>query len=359
LIIGFLLLVSRPIRPSTAPSQERGKSRIGKNDIFDIIMAMNISVLALDGVFDTGLATMLDVFGTANELAGMLAAPPSRFATTIVGVTETVRTAQGLQVPVAAMGSEPTPDWLVIPAPGQKMPGPLGEALLRTDVAEAVGALRATASAGTRIGAACIGTFILAETGLLDRRPSTTTWWLAPMFRQRYPRVLLDAGRMLVNDGQFVTAGAALGHIDLALMVVRQASPELAALTAKYLIVDSRPLQSAYAISDHLAHSNPLVERFERWARAHLATGFNLDEAASALGASKRTLSRRVNDVLGKTPLSYFQDLRVEQAVHLLKTTSDSVDHIASKVGYGDGVTLRNLLRRRLRKGVREIRAAD
>jgi transcriptional regulator GlxA family with amidase domain len=247
----------------------------------------------------------------------------------------------------------------VIPAIGQKMPGPLTDALKRNDIAEATKALRTAAEAGTRIGAACIGTFILAETGLLDRRPSTTTWWLAPMFRQRYPQVRLDASRMLINDGQFATAGAALGHIDLALMVIRQTSPELAALTAKYLIVDSRPLQSAYAISDHLAHSNPLVERFERWARGHLAAGFNLDEAAAALGASKRTLSRRVNDVLGKTPLSYFQDLRVEQAVHLLKTTSDSVDEIAAKVGYGDGVTLRNLLRRRLRRGVREIRAAN
>ncbi|QPC93717.1 GlxA family transcriptional regulator [Mesorhizobium sp. INR15] len=320
---------------------------------------MNISVLVLDGAFDTGLATVLDVFGTANELAGLLPAPPSRFSTTIVGVRDTVLTAQGLQVPVTAIGSEPAPDWLLIPALGQKMPEPLGQALLRPDVTEAVAALLGAAATGTRIGAACIGTFVLAETGLLDQRPSTTTWWLAPMFRQRYPRVRLDAARMLVNDGQFVTAGAALGHIDLALMVVRQTSPELAALTAKYLIVDSRPLQSAYAISDHLAHSNPLVERFERWARDHLAVGFNLDEAAAALGASKRTLARRVNDVLGKTPLSYFQDLRVEQAVHLLKTTSNSVDHIAAKVGYGDGVTLRNLLRRRLRKGVREIRATN
>ncbi|WP_244735165.1 helix-turn-helix domain-containing protein [Mesorhizobium sp. 113-3-9] len=63
--------------------------------------------------------------------------------------------------------------------------------------------------------------------------------------------------------------------------------------------------------------------------------------------------------MLGKTPLSYFQDLRVEQAVHLLKTTSDRVDEIAAKVGYSEGVTLRNLLRRRLRKGVREIRTAN
>ncbi|WP_306440518.1 GlxA family transcriptional regulator [Mesorhizobium sp. SARCC-RB16n] len=315
-------------------------------------------MLVLDGAFDTGLATVLDVFGTANELAAMLPAAPSRFVTTMVGVSDSVHTAQGLEVPVTPIGNEPAPDWLLIPALGQKMPEPLGAALQRDDVAAGVGALLALAEAGTRIGAACIGTFVLAESGLLDRRPSTTTWWLAPMFRQRYPRVRLDASRMLVNDGQFVTAGAALGHIDLALLVIRQASPELAALTAKYLIVDSRPLQSAYAIPDHLAHSNPLVERFERWARGRLAEGFNLDEAAAALGASKRTLARRVNDVLGKTPLSYFQDLRVEQAVHLLKTTSDSVEEIAAKVGYGDGVTLRNLLRRRLRKGVREIRAA-
>ena len=319
---------------------------------------MDISVLVLDGAFDTGLACVLDVFGTANELAAMLPAPPNRFITTIVGVSDSVRTAQGMQVPVVPIGSEPTPDWLLIPALGQKMPEPLGAALQPSDVGAAVKALQARAGDGARIGAACIGTFVLAESGLLDGRPSTTTWWLAPMFRQRYPGIRLDASRMLVNDGQFVTAGAALGHIDLALLVIRQASPELAALTAKYLIVDSRPLQSAYAISDHLAHSNPLVERFERWARGRLADGFNLDEAAAALGASKRTLSRRVNDVLGKTPLSFFQDLRVEQAVHLLKTTSDSVEEIAAKVGYGDGVTLRNLLRRRLRKGVREIRAA-
>jgi hypothetical protein len=41
----------------------------------------------------------------------------------------------------------------------------------------------------------------------------------------------------------------------------------IAALTAKYLIVDSRPSQSAYVLTDHLIHNDPLVERFERWAR--------------------------------------------------------------------------------------------
>ena len=138
-----------------------------------------------------------------------------------------------------------------------------------------------------------IGAFILAESGLLDGQTATTTWWLGPMFRQRYPKVKLDDSRMVVASGDVVTAGAALSHMDLALWLVRQASPELATLAARYLIVDSRPSQSAYVLVDHLAHADPVVGRFERWARARLDQGFSLDEAAAEVGASKRTLARR------------------------------------------------------------------
>jgi transcriptional regulator GlxA family with amidase domain len=162
---------------------------------------------------------------------------------------------------------------------------------------------------------------------------------------------------MIVSAGQLVTAGAALSHLDLTLWLIRQTSPELAALVARYLIVDSRPSQSAYALSDHLAHADPLVQRFDRWARERLADGFSLDAAASELATSKRTLARRIQDVLGKTPLAYVQDLRIERALHLLKTSEHSVDQVAGLVGYADGVTLRTLLRKRLGKGIRELRA--
>jgi len=63
-----------------------------------------------------------------------------------------------------------------------------------------------------------------------------------------------------------------------------------------------------------------------------------------------------MQSALGKSPLSYFQSLRVERAVHLLKTTNASVDEVAERVGYADGVTLRTLLRRRLNQGIKEIR---
>jgi transcriptional regulator GlxA family with amidase domain len=319
---------------------------------------MKITVLALDGVFDTGLATVLDAFATANELAQMQELDTLHFDVCAVAMRRHVRTSLGLAVPVTPPQDAPIPDWVVVPAIGTKMPDALQSALGRPDVRDAADALHAWWGAGANVAAACIGTFVLAESGLLHGEEATTTWWLAPMFRQRYPDVRLDESRMIVASGRFLTAGAALSHIDMALALVRQASPELAALTARYLIVDSRPSQSAYAIAGQLAHEDPLVLKFERWARARLDQGFSLDAAAAALATSKRTLARRVGEVLGKTPLSYVQDLRVERAVHLLRTSSQDIERIASQVGYADGVTLRALLRKRLGRGVRELRAA-
>jgi transcriptional regulator GlxA family with amidase domain len=316
---------------------------------------MRIHVLALDNVFDLGLSAILDGFATANELIGLSGLDVPRFAVRTVGVRQAVRTSHGLRVPLQSAGGR-KPDCVIVPAIGFKMPDALEAALGRPDVREAAKALRTWARPGTIMAAACIGTFVMAESGLLDHQRSTTTWWLAPLFRTRYPQVQLDDSHMIVKSGRFITAGAALSHVDLALWLVRSVSPQLAELTARYLIIDARPSQSAYALTDHLVHSDPIVQRFEGWARARLAQGFSLDAAARVVGASKRTLARRIKAVLGKTPLSYVQALRVERAVHLLRTTDASVAQVAAKVGYADGATLLTLLRRQLQVGVKELR---
>lgn len=316
---------------------------------------MRIDVLALDGVFDLGLSAVLDAFRTANELIAATGMDVPPFEVRVAGVRRTVRTSHGLAVPVRPIARR-APDWVVVPAIGFKMPDTLVRALGRRDVADAAEALRRYHRRGAMVTAACIGTFILAESGLLAGERATTTWWLAPLFRERYPEVSLEESNMVVKSGRLVTAGAALGHMDLALWIVRSVSPQLAALVGRYLIVDPRPSQSAYALTDHLVHSDPIVQRFESWARSRLARGFSLDDAARASGASKRTLARRMQQVLGRTPLSYFQTLRVERAVHLLRTGDASVDEVAARVGYADGATLRALLRRELNTGVKEIR---
>jgi transcriptional regulator GlxA family with amidase domain len=319
---------------------------------------MKVAVLALDDVFDLGLSAVLDAFGTANELIAALGLSVTPFDVRIVGVRARVRTAHGLHVPIQRPKSW-SPDCVVVPAIGFKMPQPLQDALRRSDVRDAAAALREWSPRTRLLTAACIGTFVLAESGILEGGIATTTWWLAPLFRQRYPGVRLDEARMIVKSGGCVTAGAALSHMDLALWLIRTVSPQLSDVTARYLIVDARPSQSAYALSDHLVHSDEVVRKFESWARDRLQAGFSLAEASRAVGASARTLSRHTQSVLGKSPLAYFQSLRVERAVHLLRTTGASVDDVATRVGYADGATLRTLLRRTLNTGVRQIRGSS
>jgi transcriptional regulator GlxA family with amidase domain len=322
---------------------------------------MLIDILTLDGVFDTGLAAVQDTLAIAAELGREqrgLSAPV--LLTRVIGVRSGVTTANGLKVPTQMASSALSrPDVIVVPALGAKTPQTVAGALGHPDVARAGTLLRARQTEGVMAAAACTGVFVLAESGLLDGQTATTSWWLGPFFRARYPKVVLDDGRMVVRSNDVVTAGAALAHFDLALWLVRRISPALAAVTARYLMIDPRSSQAAYAIPDHLTHADAVVERFERWARENLFNGFSLDDASRAIGASPRTLARRLRAVLGKSPLSYFQDLRVERAVHLLQTSGESVEQIAIEVGYSDAVTLRNLLRRRLGRSASQLRRLE
>lgn len=309
---------------------------------------MRICVAVVDDVFDTGLTSILDTFETANELAG-----EARFEVTVASPRRTVRTHQGLGVPVAALPARP--DLVIVPALACKHPATIVGALERPEVIALVAAV-AKYARRCRIAAACTATFVLGRAGVLDGRRATTSWWLGPTFRQQFPAVELDEAEMLVGDDRVVTAGAALAHVDLALAVIRETSPDLAATVARYLLIDDRPSQAPFVAPSHVAHDDDVVKKFERWIRLHLREPFELARAARAVGASERTLQRRVRAVLGKPPIGFVQDLRLERAIHLLRVTGDSADAIAGKVGYEDGSTLRTLLRKKLHTGVRELR---
>jgi transcriptional regulator GlxA family with amidase domain len=318
---------------------------------------MDVAVVVYDGVFDSGLAAILDVLENANALGGELGEPPSWNVTT-VGSRPTVRTGAGHLVEAQPLEYAETADLLIVAARAGRGPG---------EVLDFVGGdhslcernlITQARNRGTAIASACAGTFLLAEAGILDGRRATTTWWLAPAFRARYPAVQVDQGQMVVTSDGITTAGAAFGHVDLALAIVRASSPALADLVARYLVIDERPSQSAYIIPSALAQSDPAVAAFERWVRERLAEPISIPAAARAVGVSERTLQRSVQRTLGTSPIRFVQDLRVERAAHLLRTTDLSLETISGKVGYEHPQTLRVLLRERTGKTTAALRGA-
>ena len=53
------------------------------------------------------------------------------------------------------------------------------------------------------IAAVCTGSFLLAETGLLDDRVATTNWQFARKFRNHFPKVKLRPQMILTEDDGF------------------------------------------------------------------------------------------------------------------------------------------------------------
>jgi transcriptional regulator GlxA family with amidase domain len=310
---------------------------------------MRVAVLTVDGMFDSGLTAVLDILATANVLSGQAGLPAGPFEVTVVGPGRSVTTAHGLHLattPWPELRADPArlPELAVLPALGLRPPAEIVDIVRGHDFLAAIAGL---AEHGAGLAAACSGTFFLAEAGVLDQLTATTSWWLSPAFRARYPRVDLDDSRTLAITGRVTTAGAAFAHIDLALSLVHRTSPALAELVARYLVIGDRPSQAMAAVPSLLAAGDPTLAAFERYVRDHLAEPMPIADAARALGVSERTLQRVTRTTIGMSPIRFVQELRLEQATVLLRTTTQTPAAIALAVGYTDVSTLRTLIRRR------------
>lgn len=310
---------------------------------------MHVGVVAVPACWDSGLVTLLDVLRGANTALTQVDPDMTGFEISTVGVDDTpVRTAGGLLVPVDMTVDDPrldSLDLLVVPALAVNTAGGIVDALLREDVRSVRRTVLDWARDGRRLAAACTGTFVLADAGVLDASLATTSWWLVDVFRRRYPRVTLDMSRMVVSDGHVTTAGAAFAHIDLAMHIVATASPQLADATASLLLFDQRPARSVDAARTFLETTDQLVIDFEAWVRANLDRDISVLDAAYAIGTTRRTLERRVRDQLGLTPYALIQRMRVQRAHHLRQTTSLSLERIAAMVGYRTAAALRRTMK--------------
>ncbi|MEV8094380.1 helix-turn-helix domain-containing protein [Kitasatospora sp. NPDC085879] len=90
--------------------------------------------------------------------------------------------------------------------------------------------------------------------------------------------------------------------------------------------------------------------------RARIGEPLSIAEAARDLGVSERTLQRTVTRTLGCSPIRLVQNLRVEQAEHLLRTTALPLAAVARRVGYESPGPLRTLLRDRRGLSARHLR---
>lgn len=319
---------------------------------------MRVVIFVTDGVADFGFAALLEAFSTANSVRGELSMPPEPWEVQVVSRGRSVRSSHGHTVPTIRFDDlDGDPDVLLIPAVGVLDAESLIGLVSGSGNHGVLQRIRQAQAAGAHLAAACTGTFFLAEAGALDGAPATTSWWLGPSFRRRYPRVSLHENLTLCRGGHVTTAGASLSHLDLALSLLGSKSPALADLVARYLAAGNRKTQANFSLSTVIARDNSVTAAFELWVREHLSQQFRISHVAHELGITERSLQRTTHAELGMSPKDFVDDIRLERAAELLHTTSLTVDAVASKVGYLNAGTLRSLARRRRGMSLSELRS--
>jgi transcriptional regulator GlxA family with amidase domain len=205
---------------------------------------------------------------------------------------------------------------------------------------------------GAQLYAACGGSLVLAEAGLLEGEQATTHWCYVPLFRQQYPNVDLHEDRILVQAGRGQTilcSGGASSWQDLALLLTAKygGTDEAIRLSKFFLYQWHRDGQLPFAsMIANGAHGDAAIERCQTWLAQNYERPDIIAELVEHSGLPKRTFDRRFRSATGYSPLAYVQALRIEEAKHLLETGSQPIEEIAREVGYADLASFRRLFRR-------------
>jgi len=293
----------------------------------------------------------LDVTGPFEVFAG------ARRAAAAVGLDD------GYEVRLVAAGatSVSSESGLVLaagPLPGPRtridtllLPGGRGVDAARQD-ATLTDYVRRAAPRSRRVATVCSGAFLAAEAGLLDGRRVTTHWARADQLASEYPSVVVDADPIYVRDGSVWSSAGVTAGIDLALALVEDdLGTDVAQLIARWLVMFlHRPggqSQFATPVWVRRAERSPVREAQAR-VEAAPDGDHRVAVLAEAASMSERHFTRVFTAEVGESPGKFVERVRLEAARNELETTSDTLDVIAARCGFGTAESLRRVAHRRL-----------
>lgn len=192
---------------------------------------------------------------------------------------------------------------------------------------------------GALICAVGTGCCFLAEAGLLDGKAATTHWHYFDQFHKDYPLIQLKRQYFITQAGNLYCAASVNSLADLTVhFIQRLFGKEIANHVERHF---SHEIRRAYEASgffeqEHSRHPDEEITQIQIWLQDNYHREIIISQLAARFSMSTRTLNRRFKAALGISPLDFLQEIRVNIAKDLLKTTNLSINEIADKVGYQD-----------------------
>ena len=178
--------------------------------------------------------------------------------------------------------------------------------------------LKKTAASVRRLGAVCVGSFLLAEAGLLNGKKATAHWKFGCELAKRYPRVNVESDPLWVRDGNIYTCAGISAGIDLALAWVEEdCGAALAHEAARELVLYLRRPGGQKQLSVSLtsqASEMKSIQELQIWIAEHVQKRLSVPILAERMSMSIRNFERVFTREVGTTPSQYVLHVRVETA---------------------------------------------
>ncbi|GHB49269.1 AraC family transcriptional regulator [Pseudovibrio japonicus] len=192
----------------------------------------------------------------------------------------------------------------------------------------------------------CVGAMLLAETGILDNRPATTHWAITEDFAKKFPQVKLDTDKMIVDEGDIITAGGIMAWTDLGLRLIDHFAGHTTMLeVARRFLIDpaGREQKNYRRFYPNLSHGDQAILKTQHWLQTAYKQKLTVPQMAEKAGLTGRTFLRRFEVATGHTPNAYLQQLRIAEARQQLEQSKRSFNEIAWDVGYEDPTACRRV----------------
>lgn len=202
---------------------------------------------------------------------------------------------------------------------------------------------------GTEVGSLCVGSYFLAEAGLLDGKPCTCHWGAAADLQSRYPGIKVQADSVITDQDGVYTGGGAFSSLNLLLYLIEKFhGHEIGVRVAKnFSIHPDHDSQAHFSVfHGQRQHGDEAVLKAQVFIEAGYGRELNVDDMAAEAAMSKRNFIRRFKAATHNTPLEYLQRVRIEAAKKLLETGRHNIATLMYEVGYNDAKTFRDVFKR-------------
>lgn len=202
---------------------------------------------------------------------------------------------------------------------------------------------------GAEIVSLCVGAFLLAKTGLLDRRQCSTHWRAADEFKRMFPQIELVTDKIITEEDGIYTSGGATSYYNLLIYLVEKfTNRETAIRTAKVFAIDfERDSQSSFIIfMGQNQHSDGEVKKAQDFIQNNLQNKLTIDVLCSQVALGRRSLERRFKEATNNTVAEYVQRVKVEAAKKCFETSRKSITEVMYDVGYSDTKAFRGTFKK-------------